>query len=145
MSFQLLTSEIIDQQLCQGCGLCAGICKSIEMKDSKPELTGQCVLEKTGESCGKCYASCPQANQQIIIPTEPKAIYSIKQKENEPITATLSKYLFNSKKITRLIKAENIDKKVQSISSYSEDDANEIKDIVHGRSEILLKLMEEYE
>ena len=77
MSFQLLKTEIIDQQLCQGCALCAGICKSIEMKDSKPELTGQCVLEKTGESCGKCYASCPQANQSSINPSEPKAIYSL--------------------------------------------------------------------
>jgi len=145
MSFQLLKSEIIDQQLCQGCGLCAGICKSIDMKDLKPELTGTCILEKTGENCGKCYASCPQANQHIIIPTEPKAIYSIRQKENEQITTTLSKYLFKSKKITRLIKAENIDKKIQSISSYSEEDANEVKDIAHGRSEILMKLMEEYE
>ena len=145
MSFQLLNSEIISEQLCQGCGLCAGICNSIEMKDLKPVLTGTCVLEKTGESCGKCYASCPQANQVIIHPSEPKAIYSIKQKENEKITATLSKYLFKSKKITRLIKAEKIGKKIQSITSFSEEDAKEIEDIAHGRSEILMKLMEEFE
>ncbi|MHA1673885.1 MAG: FAD-dependent oxidoreductase [Promethearchaeota archaeon] len=146
MSFQLLKSEIIDQQLCQGCGLCSGICNNIEMENLKPALTGSCILEKSGESCGKCYTFCPQANQHLIIPKEPKALYSIKQKEDEPITATLSKYLFNSKKIKRLIKAENVDNhKIQPITSHSEEEANKIEDIAHGRSEILKKLMEEFE
>ena len=124
MSLQLLKSEIIDQQLCQGCGLCAGICKNIEMKDLKPELTGTCILTKSGESCGECYSFCPQVNQNEIIPSEPKAIYSLEQKENEPLTATLSKYLFRNKKITRMIKSENIDHKLSPMTSYSETDAD---------------------
>ena len=31
MSFELLREEIIDAGLCQGCGLCAGSCRHIEM------------------------------------------------------------------------------------------------------------------
>jgi len=103
MSFQLLSTEIIDQQLCQGCGLCAGICKNIDMEDLRPILTGQCILDKVGESCGDCYDACPQVHQHSILPPEPKAIYSIKQKEKEPLTTTLAKHLFKSKKITRFL------------------------------------------
>ncbi|MHA1519229.1 MAG: FAD-dependent oxidoreductase [Promethearchaeota archaeon] len=145
MSFQLLQSEIIDHQLCQGCGLCSGVCNHIEMEDLRPVLTGTCILEKSGESCGNCYAFCPQVNQHSIFPSDPKAIYSIKEKNNENVVATLSKYLFNSKKITRLIKAEKIDKKIQSITSHSTKDVDKIGDITHGRSGILKKLMEEFE
>ena len=52
MSFKLLKKEIIDFGLCQGCGLCAGSCKHIEMETLRPSLKDYCILERNGIDCG---------------------------------------------------------------------------------------------
>ncbi|MGQ4912531.1 MAG: Coenzyme F420 hydrogenase/dehydrogenase, beta subunit C-terminal domain [Candidatus Thorarchaeota archaeon] len=66
MSFELLQQEIIDKDLCEGCGLCAGFCKAISLENGKPVLTGKCVLTKQGKSCGLCYELCPQAHPESV-------------------------------------------------------------------------------
>ena len=66
MSFVLLKSEIIDAGFCQGCGLCAGSCKHIEMDVLRPILKDYCILERDGEDCGKCYQTCPQVIQKKL-------------------------------------------------------------------------------
>ena len=64
MSFELLQKEIIDVGLCQGCGLCVGYCKHIEMETLRPILKDYCILERNGQQCGKCYENCPQVNSK---------------------------------------------------------------------------------
>ena len=63
MSFILLQKEVIDAGLCQGCGLCAGACKHIELEVLRPVIKDYCILERDGIDCGKCYQICPQVIQ----------------------------------------------------------------------------------
>lgn len=66
MSFEQLKSEIIDTDLCEGCGLCAGYCKAITLEDGIPTLTGKCMLNKGASACGLCYELCPQAHPEVV-------------------------------------------------------------------------------
>jgi coenzyme F420-reducing hydrogenase beta subunit len=63
MSFQLLKKEIIDQNLCLGCGICARSCKNIEMIDLIPQLISPCILDSRAKSCGNSYDLCPQVKK----------------------------------------------------------------------------------
>ena len=83
MSFELLEKEIIDVGLCQGCALCVGLCKHIVMEENRPALKDYCILERQGQDCGKCYQSCPQANQKKFESKEPLEIYSLRSKNPE--------------------------------------------------------------
>ena len=57
MDFAFLYNNIIEPELCCGCGTCVGICPlgSIEFNfdTEKPELVGKC------NSCGICIKVCP--------------------------------------------------------------------------------------
>ena len=66
MSFELLKSEIIDKDLCEGCGICAGFCKAITLEDGVPTLTGRCILHRGGNHCGLCYELCPQSHPEVV-------------------------------------------------------------------------------
>jgi len=66
MSFELLTRNVIEADLCIGCGMCARGCKHITMQEPQegkkkgiPELTGICILTRNGLDCGNCYNDCP--------------------------------------------------------------------------------------
>jgi NADPH-dependent glutamate synthase beta subunit-like oxidoreductase/coenzyme F420-reducing hydrogenase beta subunit len=141
MSFQLLKEDIIDQQLCQGCGLCAGICKEIEMIDLRPQLTGSCILEKKGNSCGKCYESCPQVNQKSVVIPQLMEHYSLKSPDGENFVATLSDYLIESKIVSQIIKGEQGEHSITPKIVTQSEDAKKLGDIDHGRSQILGSLM----
>ena len=79
MSFELLKMEIIDAGLCQGCGLCAGLCKHIDMVDLKPAIVDYCIVTKEGLACGKCYDQCPQITQkQLKVKESPIEIVALK-------------------------------------------------------------------
>ena len=108
MSFELLEKEIINVGLCQGCALCAGLCKHIEMEATRPILKDYCILEREGKDCGKCYQSCPQVNQKIFETKEPLGIYSLRSKDDcllritspyhhgqETLHSTVGKFLSN--------------------------------------------------
>ena len=47
----------INQELCDGCGLCVGVCPSetISVKNKKAQITGEESL-----TCGHCIAVCPK-------------------------------------------------------------------------------------
>ncbi len=66
MSFELLHSQVISAGLCEGCGLCAGTCKSITMVDGVPHLTGRCILDRGAKHCGRCFELCPQAHPEQL-------------------------------------------------------------------------------
>ena len=66
MSFELLKKQVIDRDLCEGCGLCAGTCKSITMVDGRPKLTGKCILDRGADHCGRCFDICPQAHPEQV-------------------------------------------------------------------------------
>ncbi|GAF90848.1 unnamed protein product, partial [marine sediment metagenome] len=83
MSFELLKSEVIDPGLCQGCRLCIGLCKHIELDNLRPTLKDYCILERNGQDCGKCYQSCPQVIQTKFEEKQPLAIYSLRSKSPE--------------------------------------------------------------
>jgi len=90
MSFELLEKEIIDVGLCQGCALCVGLCKHIEMEATRPILKDYCILEREGQDCGKCYQSCPQVNQKTFEAKEPLEIYSLRSKDPEILSKASS-------------------------------------------------------
>ena len=113
MSFDLLKSEIIDKDLCEGCGLCAGFCKAITLEDSKPALTGRCMLRRGSKNCGLCYELCPQAHPEQIATDDlaPLMTSSVQTKDpkilevasNGGFVTTLLKYLLKKNKIKAVV------------------------------------------
>ena len=101
MSFELLREEIVDAGLCQGCGLCAGSCKHIEMEVKRPTLKDYCILEREGQDCGKCYQNCPQVIQKKFEEKQPLAIYSLRSK-NPEILVKASSLRFKAVLVTSL-------------------------------------------
>jgi coenzyme F420 hydrogenase subunit beta len=75
VSFEQLKSDIIDKDLCEGCGLCAGFCKAITLEDGVPTLTGRCILTKSAKSCGLCFDLCPQAHPVSVTSEDLKPLH----------------------------------------------------------------------
>ena len=59
-TFEDLKAEIIDVDLCAGCGTCAAFCEAIEMEGDIPKLVGDCTLVRGAIKCGTCYTICPK-------------------------------------------------------------------------------------
>ncbi len=150
MSFELLKKEIIDVGLCQGCGLCAGSCKHIEMQILRPSLKDYCILERNGQECGKCYQSCPQVIQKKFEQKKPKGIYSLRSKDpeilekaaNGGVVTTLAKNLLESQSLAEIIMVQDVDEKPQADIVTDPDDVVKKAGIVYGRSGVLEKLMD---
>jgi NADPH-dependent glutamate synthase beta subunit-like oxidoreductase len=149
MSFALLKKEVIDAGLCQGCGLCVGSCKHIEMEVKRPKLKDYCILERDGEDCGKCYQSCPQVIQKKFVQRKPKAIYSLRSKNPEilakaasgGVVTTLAKSLLDSKALTEIVMVQENDEKPEAdIVSDSKEVVNKAG-VIYGRSGVLQKLV----
>lgn len=138
MSFELLEKEIIDVGLCQGCALCVGLCKHIEMEETRPILKDFCILERNGQDCGKCYQSCPQVNQKTFEDKLPLEIYSLRSK-NPEILAKASSGGFVTTFTKDLI--EN-----QTLSEIAMIQGNDDKPVdggvVYKRSGVLKRLVE---
>ena len=110
MSFELLKEKIIDKDLCEGCGLCAGFCKAIEIVDGVATLTGKCVLDKGATQCGLCYELCPQAhseavNLDMLNPLQTVSVRTTEKKlidvvSNGGFVTTFLTWLFKKKKIS---------------------------------------------
>ena len=119
MSFKLLESQIIDAGLCQGCGMCAGACKHIEMENLRPHLKDYCILERDGIDCGKCYQGCPQVIQIRFKEKRPMGIYSLRSKDLEILKrassggfiTTIAKDLLEKKEVSEIVIVQNIDDK----------------------------------
>ncbi len=149
MSFELLKTEIIEAGLCQGCGLCAGSCKHIEMSVKRPVLKDYCILERDGQDCGRCYENCPQVIQKKFKSKKPKAIYSLRSKNpeilakaaNGGVVTTLAKTLLDSKVLEEIVMVQENDEKPKAEIVSNSDEAVKKAGVVYGRSGVLEKLV----
>ena len=149
MSFELLKKEIIDTGLCQGCGLCAGSCKHIEMDILRPTLKDYCILERDGQDCGKCYQDCPQVIQEKFEQKQPKAIYSLRSKNpkilakaaNGGVVTTLAKELLDNQSLAEIVMVQDKEDKPEADIISDPDEVVNKAGVVYGRSGVLQKLV----
>jgi NADPH-dependent glutamate synthase beta subunit-like oxidoreductase len=150
MSFKLLSEEIVDAGLCQGCGLCAGSCKHIVMEVKRPTLKDYCILERDGQDCGKCYQTCPQVIQKKFKEKKPLAIYSLKSKNpkilakasNGGFVTTFAKELLENETLKEIVMVQEDDEKPTADIVTDPDDVVQKAGVIYGRSGVLEQLVE---
>ncbi|MFX1295567.1 MAG: FAD-dependent oxidoreductase, partial [Promethearchaeota archaeon] len=150
MSFKLLSEEIVDTGLCQGCGLCAGSCKHIEMDIRRPTLKDYCILERDGQDCGKCYQICPQVIQKKFEEKQPIAIYSLRSKDPEILkkassggfVTTFAKELLENKTLKEVVMVQEEDEKPIAEIVSDPNDVVQKAGVIYGRSGVLQRLVE---
>jgi coenzyme F420-reducing hydrogenase beta subunit len=110
VSFEELKSEVIDADLCEGCGLCAGFCKAITLEEGVPTLTGTCILSKSANVCGLCFSLCPQAHpvQVTVDDFQPLVSIALRTKD-EKILKNASNGGFVTEFLRLLLKKKKID------------------------------------
>jgi NADPH-dependent glutamate synthase beta subunit-like oxidoreductase/coenzyme F420-reducing hydrogenase beta subunit len=149
MSFELLRKEIVDAGLCQGCGLCAGSCKHIEMEVKRPTLKDYCILERDGQDCGKCYQNCPQVIQKKFKEKQPLAIYSLRSKNPEILVkassggfvTTFAKELLENEILKEIVMVQEVDEKPTADIVTNPDKVVQKAGVFYGRSGVLQKLI----
>jgi coenzyme F420 hydrogenase subunit beta len=110
VSFEQLKSEIIDTNLCEGCGLCAGFCKAITLEETIPTLTGKCMLTRGANECGLCYELCPQAHPEEITPDALQPLGSAAfRTTNEKLADSISNGGFVTGIIAELLQKKKVD------------------------------------
>ncbi|MFW9784031.1 MAG: coenzyme F420 hydrogenase/dehydrogenase beta subunit N-terminal domain-containing protein, partial [Candidatus Heimdallarchaeota archaeon] len=150
MSFELLKAEIVEAGLCQGCGLCAGSCKHIEMEIKRPSLKDYCILERDGQDCGKCYQICPQVIQKKFEEKEPLAVYSLRSKNPEILAkaasggfiTTFVKELLENQTLKEIVMVQDEEEKPIAEVISNPDEVVEKAGVVYGRSGVLERLVE---
>ncbi|MHA1718865.1 MAG: FAD-dependent oxidoreductase [Promethearchaeota archaeon] len=150
MSFQMLKNEIIDVGLCQGCGLCVGLCKHIDMVDLRPNLKDFCIVARNGLACGKCYNSCPQVRKKQFKKEAPIDFYALQTSDPSILSnaasggfvSTLSKYLLENEKISHLVSVRNIDETAKAVVILKSEEIIENAGVVYGRSGLLEKMIQ---
>jgi NADPH-dependent glutamate synthase beta subunit-like oxidoreductase len=150
MSFQLLKEEVIDAGLCQGCGLCVGSCKHLELVDRKPSLKDFCIMEKEGQACGKCYGSCPQVRQKKYEAKVPLDVVSLQTTDSEikskavagGFVTTLNKYLLDTKAVTHLVEVKNANDRPEGVITTDPNEVLNYAGIAYGRSGVLEKMVD---
>jgi coenzyme F420 hydrogenase subunit beta len=150
MSYELLRSEIIEAGFCQGCGLCVGSCKHIEMDESRPTLKDYCILERDGRGCGKCYQNCPQVIQRTFEEKEALGMYSLRSK-NPDIRAkassggfvtTITKELLENQSLSEIVMVQKVDEESVAERVSDPDEAVKKAGVVYSRSGVLERLVE---
>ncbi|MFX0008632.1 MAG: FAD-dependent oxidoreductase, partial [Candidatus Hermodarchaeota archaeon] len=150
MSFKLLSEEIVDAGLCQGCGLCAGSCKHIVMEVKRPTLKDYCILERDGQDCGKCYQTCPQVIQKKFKEKKPLAIYSLRSKNPEILAkasnggfvTTFAKELLENETLKEMVMVQEDDEKPTADIVSDPDEVVQKAGVIYGRSGVLEQLVE---
>ncbi|NVM35791.1 MAG: FAD-dependent oxidoreductase [Candidatus Lokiarchaeota archaeon] len=150
MSFELLREEIVDAGLCQGCGLCAGSCKHVEMDVRRPTLKDYCILERDGQDCGKCYQNCPQVIQKKFKEKQPLAIYSLRSKDPEILdkassggfVTTFAKELLENKSLKEIVMVQEEDEKPTAEIVSDPNEVVQKAGVIYGRSGVLQRLVE---
>jgi NADPH-dependent glutamate synthase beta subunit-like oxidoreductase len=150
MSFALLKTEIIDAGLCQGCGLCAGSCKHIQMEVRRPALKDYCILERDGQDCGKCYQNCPQVVQKKFKEKQPLAIYSLKSKNPEILAkassggfvTTFVKELLENQTLKDVVMVQEEDEKPTAEIVNNPEEVVQKAGVIYGRSGVLERLID---
>ncbi|MFX1312282.1 MAG: FAD-dependent oxidoreductase [Promethearchaeota archaeon] len=149
MSFELLREEIVDAGLCQGCGLCAGSCKHIEMEVRRPILKDYCILERDGQDCGKCYQNCPQVIQKKFKEKQPLAIYSLRSKDpvilnkasSGGFVTTFAKELLEKEILKEIVMVQEEDEKPTADIVSDPNEVVQKAGVIYGRSGVLQKLV----
>ncbi len=62
LGYEGLERDVLDQDLCTGCGACGAFCDCIEVDEDGPKLVKDCTLVKGSVKCsdmGTCYDNCP--------------------------------------------------------------------------------------
>jgi len=150
MSFELLREEIVDAGLCQGCGLCAGSCKHIEMDVRRPTLKDYCILERDGQDCGKCYQNCPQVIQKKFKEKQPVAIYSLRSKDPKVLAkassggfvTTFAKELLENESLKEIVMVQAEDEKPTAEIVSDPNEVIQKAGVIYGRSGVLQRLVE---
>ncbi len=150
MSFELLREEIVDAGLCQGCGLCAGSCKHIEMEVRRPTLKDYCILERDGQACGKCYQNCPQVIQKKFKEKQPLAIYSLRSKDPKVLAkassggfvTTFAKELLENESLKEIVMVQEEDEKPTAEIVSDPNEVVQKAGVIYGRSGVLQRLVE---
>jgi coenzyme F420-reducing hydrogenase beta subunit len=110
VSFEELKSEVIDADLCEGCGLCAGFCKAITLEGGVPTLTGTCILSSTANACGLCFSLCPQAHpEQVTVDSFQPLLSVALRAKDEKILASASNGGFVTAFLQLLLKKKKVD------------------------------------
>ncbi len=150
MSFELLREEIVDAGLCQGCGLCAGSCKHIEMDVRRPTLKDYCIMEREGQDCGKCYQNCPQVIQKKFKEKQPLVIYSLRSKDpivlakasSGGFVTTFAKELLENKALKEIVMVQEEDEKPTAEIVSDPNEVVQKAGVIYGRSGVLQRLVE---
>jgi coenzyme F420 hydrogenase subunit beta len=110
VSFEELKSEVIDTDLCEGCGLCAGFCKAITLEEGVPTLTGTCILSKSANACGLCFSLCPQVHpEQITVDDFQPLVSTAVRSKDEKLLENASNGGFVTALLQLLLKKKKID------------------------------------
>ena len=134
MSFEELKSNIIDTDLCEGCGLCAGFCKALTLEEGIPALTGICMLTKNASACGLCFSLCPQAHpEQVSVDNlMPLAAFALRTK-NEKILKNASNGGFVTGFLQLLLKK----KKIEAVTAVAGEPREPVPITVTKPSEVV--------
>ncbi|MFQ5815687.1 MAG: Coenzyme F420 hydrogenase/dehydrogenase, beta subunit C-terminal domain [Candidatus Hydrothermarchaeaceae archaeon] len=65
LGFEGLKRDVVDQDLCSGCGACGSFCDRIEVDEDGAKLVKDCTLELGSIKCGDdgtCYDNCPMVS-----------------------------------------------------------------------------------
>lgn len=58
-----LKKQVLDQELCVGCGACAELCPYLKIRNGRMVMLFDCDLER-----GSCYAHCPKTGEDPALP-----------------------------------------------------------------------------
>ncbi|MHA1476013.1 MAG: coenzyme F420 hydrogenase/dehydrogenase beta subunit N-terminal domain-containing protein, partial [Promethearchaeota archaeon] len=151
MAFELLKSEIIDKGLCEGCALCSGICKHIEMVDLKPVIVDYCIVNKEGLACSRCYVSCPQiTHKELLEEKSPIDVMALRTTDKQILekaasggfVTTLNKYLLDTEQVTQLIEVRDLGGIPEGEITTDPTKVHQYAGVAYGRSGSLKKLVD---
>jgi NADPH-dependent glutamate synthase beta subunit-like oxidoreductase len=150
MSFRMLEEQVIEAGLCQGCGLCAGLCKHIELKDLKPRLVDYCIVEKEGLKCGKCYENCPQVRQEAFKKRSPIEILSLratdasirKNAASGGFVTAFNKYILENNIVEQIIEVKKENDIPKAVVTKNSNDVLQYAGLAWGRSGTLQRLVD---
>lgn len=134
MSFEELKTQIVDADLCEGCGLCAGFCKAITLEGGVPTLTGTCILSKSANACGLCLSLCPQAHPEQVVSDDfqPLASAGLRTKNEK-----LLDYVSNGGFVTTFLQVLLKKKKIDAVTAVTGEQRKPIAETVAKPSEVV--------
>jgi coenzyme F420-reducing hydrogenase beta subunit len=134
VSFEQLKAEVIDADLCEGCGLCAGFCKAITLEQGVPTLTGTCMLSKGAKACGLCFSLCPQAHATQVTVDDFQPLASMTLRTND---AKILEHTSNGGFVTNFLQLLLKKKKIEAVTAVTGENRSPVPATVHKPSEVV--------